>query len=126
MTIDQILEQELENKEFMQYNEEEIEDAISSDNPYSELKKVFPRDFLPKVMRWIEKKIKNVEITDKSKNLEGGEFRAKLDKYLDKDKGDEAYNNMVEMLVRELLHSIEKWNEYETKPKDLPDVGLKG
>lgn len=126
MTLSQILEQELENKEFMQYNEEEIEDAISSDNPYSELKKVFPRDFLPKVMRWIEKKIKNVEVTDKSKNLEGGEFRAKLDKYLDKDKGDEAYNNMVEMLVRELLHSIEKWNEYETKPKDLPDVGLKG
>jgi len=126
MRLRQVLEQELENKELMRYNEEEIEGAIASDNPYSELKKVFPRDFFPKIIRWIEQKIKDIEIKEKDKNVEGGEFKAKLDKYLDEPKGQKTYENMIKLLVRELMRSIEKWEEYETKPKDLPDVGLKG
>jgi hypothetical protein len=121
----QIYEQGLENKDLMKYNEEDIQDAITSDNPYSQLKKVFPRDFLPKVYRWLKEKLKNVKLNKEEINIEGGEFRAKLDKYLQKDKGEDAHEDMAEMLVRELMRSIEKWNDYETKPKDLPNVGLK-
>jgi hypothetical protein len=121
----QIYEQGLENKDLMKYNEEDIQDAITSDNPYSQLKKVFPRDFLPKVYRWLKEKLKNVKLNKEEINIEGGEFRAKLDKYLQKDKGEDTHEDMVEMLVRELMRSIEKWNDYETKPKDLPNVGLK-
>jgi hypothetical protein len=127
MKIEQILEQmPLSDRDIPQYNESDIIDAITSDNPEVNLKKVFPRDFLPKVMRWLEDKLKDVKVGKDAKNIVGGELRVKLDKYLEAEEGEDTYEDNAEMLVRELLNSIDKWNEYETKPKDLPDVGLPG
>lgn len=124
--MDQIFEQmPLSDRDRPQYNKSDIIDAITSDNPEVNLKKVFPKDFLPKVMRWLKDKLDDVKIDQKkAERMKGGELRAKLDKYLQANKGDDNYEDNAEMLVRELLNSIDKWSEYETKPKDLPDVGL--
>lgn len=127
MTIQQILEQDgLADRSKPQYNESEIIDALMSDEPYINLKRIFERDFFPKVIRWIEQKIKKIKPQKNAEKLKGGEFGARLGKYLDKDKGEQQFESNAEMLTRELLNSIDKWNDYETKPKDLPDVSLPG
>jgi hypothetical protein len=124
MKLNDILNEleELEDKEHIAFAEEDIESAIMADDPYNELKKVFPRELLPKVYRWLERKLKKVKVPEEAENLEGGEFGAKLDKYLEKDSND--YEENVELLVRELLASYDKWEEYKTKPRDFPDVRL--
>lgn len=127
MTLRQILEQEgLADRAAPQFNESEIIEAFMSEEPYVNLKRVFDRDFFPKVIRWVERKIKEVEAPENAEKMKGGEFGARLGKYLDKDKGEWQFESNAEMMARELLNSIDKWNDYEIKPKDLPDVSLPG
>lgn len=103
-----------------EYSEKEIIDALQSEEPYLELKGIFDRSFFPKVERWIDKRLAKVKVDPEAKKLKGGELRAKLDKELDKDKGDREYDINTEIFARELLDSIDKWNQYENKPENLP------
>lgn len=124
MKLNDILEQvyALADTELPQFNQTEILEAIISDKPLVALKNVFPRDFYPKVVRWLERKLKDIEVSKEAENEVGGTFKAKLDKYLEKE--TVYYESNAEALVRELISSYEEWDEKVVKPKELPDVKL--
>lgn len=115
-----LYEEELADKDMPSFNDKDILIAITSEDPYVALKDVFERDFFPKVIRWINKKIKNVKVNEEDKNKIGGEFASKLKKYLELDKGRVIFEKNALILVRELISAIEKWYSYENKPYDLP------
>lgn len=114
----------LADRDMPEFNSEDIKNAFISKEPLVALKNVFPRDFLPKVIRWIEKKLSNVSVESGSENMVGGELRAKLNKYLERDQGQKIYNENAETLVRELLRSYDEWNNQEIKPMDLPQFKI--
>lgn len=124
MKLNDILEQVsgLEDMEIPSLNKSEIIEAVTAEKPMVALKMVFPRDFFPKIVRWLERKLSDIEVPKEAENEVGGVFKAKLDKYLEKD--TVTYKSNAETLVRELLASYEKWDEKVVKPKDLPDVML--
>mgnify|MGYP001111089841 CR=1 FL=1 len=97
------------------YAEQEILDALISNNPYIELKEIFPRDFFPKVVRWLAKKLKM-----KESNRFSYDLKKELEIYLEKARGEDIFNDNAKILTRELLNSIKKWNNYVNKPLDLP------
>lgn len=118
MKLDEVLS--LADREDPQYSEEAIIDALQSEEPYLDLKGIFDRSFFPKIERWLDKRLAKVEVDPEAKKFKGGILRAKLDKELEKEKGDREYDISTEILARELLSSIDEWNKYENKPKDLP------
>lgn len=124
MKLNDIFEQvyALADTEIPQFNQTEIVEAIVANKPLVALKNVFPRDFYPKVVRWLERKLKDVEAPEDSENELGGTFKGKLDKYLEKD--TIHYESNAQALVRELIKAYEEWDEKVVKPKDLPDVRL--
>lgn len=124
MKLNDIFEQvyALADTEIPQFNQTEILEAITSKKPLVGLKNVFPTTLYPKVVRWLKRKVKDIEVPKEAENEVGGTFKAQLDKYLEKDTIN--YESNAEALVRELIASYEEWQEKVVKPKELPDVSL--
>jgi hypothetical protein len=104
--------------ETTQYSDEDIIEALLSEKPENELKSVFGEDFWPKIKRWLDVELKDVKVSDEEKEIIGGELKAKLDKYLEREEPE--YEENAKDLARTILNSYKKWSEKEIKDKDLP------
>jgi hypothetical protein len=106
-----------------EYREEDIREAIISEKPYLELKKIFTSEFWPKLERWLNSELKNIKVTEEETNRPGGELKAKLEKYLEVN--TDSYEENVGILAREIINSYEKWDKKEIKDMNFPKSRFK-
>ena len=115
------LREEVPEYEIQEYDEGSLVDALKSEKPELQLKKVFGEAFYPKVKRWLDDKFSSISAPEDVDNLIGGEFKFKLDTYLKKDEGPEdEYNTNAETLARELLNAVDEWGKKVVKDQELP------
>lgn len=115
------LREEVPEYEIPEYDEGALVDALKSEKPDIQLKKVFGEAFYPKVKRWLDDKFKPIDTPEDVDNLVGGEFKFKLDTYLKKEEAPEdEYNTNAETLARELLNAVDEWGKKVVKDQELP------
>jgi hypothetical protein len=109
-----------EEYEIPEYDQGALIDALMSEKPDIELKTVFGEAFYPKVMRWLDLRLKKIKVPDEAKNYVGGSLKYKLDQYLEKDNEEDAYEENAETLSREILNAINEWDKKVIKDMNLP------
>ena len=115
------LREEIPDYEIPEYDEGALIDALQAEKPQPDLKEVFGEAFYPKVMRWLSEKLRPIDTPEDVDNLVGGPLRYKLDVYLKKDEvSEDEYHSNTEILARELLQAIDKWNDKVVKDPNLP------
>ncbi len=112
-------EDDLDKAELTAYNEDDIKTALSSDKPEVELKEVFGMSFWPKVERYLNKELSVVTLDRADKNVVGGELRARLNIFLEKD--TPRFEENVKAMTRGIVNAYKKWSEMQNKSRDLPD-----
>lgn len=105
--------------ELTTYNEDDIKEALSAEKPEIELKKVFGMSFWPKIQRYLEGELKVVNLDKADKNLIGGELKARLNIFLEKD--TPRFEENLKAMTRGIVNSYKKWSEMQNKSMDLPD-----
>ena len=113
-----------EDYEVPEYDQGALIDALMADKPDLELKTVFGEAFWPKVLRWLNLRLKKIKASLESNNYIGGPLRYKLDQYLEKGEDEDVYEENAETLSREILGSIEEWNKKVVKDMNLPEPKL--
>ena len=107
--------------EIPEYDESALVEALVAEKPELEIEEVFGEAFYPKIKRWLDEKLKNVEAPKEAKNYVGGIFKYKIDTYLQKDEvSEDEYQNNAEALAREILQAVEEWNKKVVKDQELP------
>jgi hypothetical protein len=115
------LKEAIPEYEIPEYDSGELKDAIVAEKPDLALKKTFGEAFWPKIQRWLDQRLKGINVPPEASNYVGGPLKYKLDQYLQKEEGNEQeYEENVEALVREILESIEEWGKKVVKDPNLP------
>ena len=110
---------EFEKAELTTYNEDDIKDALSAEKPEIELKRVFGMSFWPKVERYLQKELNVVKLDKEDKNVIGGELKARLSIFLERD--TPRFEENLKAMTRGIVNSYKKWSEMQNKSIDLPD-----
>jgi len=107
-----------------EYDQGALIDAIVSEKPDIEIKKVFGEAFYPKIARWLNERLKKIKVSPEATNYVGGPLKYKLDAYLEKNKDEETYQENAETLSREILSAIKDWDKKVVKDINLPEPKL--
>jgi hypothetical protein len=121
MKFNKALREAVPEYEIPEYDEGALVDALMSNKPALDLKEVFGEAFYPKIIRWLEKRLKKINVPPEVTNYVGGPLKYKFDTYLEKNKDEDTYRDNAEVLSREILKAIEEWGKKVMKDNDLPE-----